>query len=371
MITELALENFKCFAVAQLRFTPLTILTGLNGGGKSTVLQSLLLVHQGILAKAREGWPLSGPVQSLGSLRDVVDKRTGGRRFRIGLSGDAYRITWTLEGRDDGDSLTVTEESNVVRLDGRPLPPPSLLHDELLRDVFAPISGLSYIPADRIGPREVYPLAEDVRHVLGPQAERAFGFFFDRRDQDVPAARWNPRESRPQLHHQVVSWLQELFPGASFDVQRVQSANLVSLGLRTGPDTDFHRPQNVGFGITHVLPVLISCLAAEPNQIVLVENPENHLHPAAQSRMGKFLTMIARSGVQVIVETHSDHIINGVRKAVKDGLPKELVTVYFFRPGSNGAEVVSPQLSQSGHFDAWPDGFFDQFDRDSMELAGF
>ena len=89
--------------------------------------------------------------------------------------------------------------------------------------------------------------------------------------------------------------------------------------------------------------------------------------------MGQFLAKVAHSGIQVILETHSDHILNGVRRAVKEGiLSADQVAIHFFRPRSdNGSQVVSPVLDSTGNIDAWPDGFFDQFDKDMNHFAGW
>ena len=106
---------------------------------------------------------------------------------------------------------------------------------------------------------------------------------------------------------------------------------------------------------------------------MLIENPEVHLHPAGQAFMGEFLADIARAGVQVIVESHSDHVLNGIRRAVKTGrLTPEHVVIHFFGARSDdGAQVHSPTLDAAGNIDIWPEGFFDQFDKDMNYFAGW
>ena len=150
-------------------------------------------------------------------------------------------------------------------------------------------------------------------------------------------------------------------------------ANAVTLGLRTSEETDFHRPIHVGFGLTQVLPIVVAALSASKGDILLIENPEVHLHPAGQVFMGQFLANVASAGVQVVLETHSDHVLNGVRRSVKTGrLTPEQVAIHFFKPrSSKQAQVVSPQLDKSGNIDTWPEGFFDQFDKDLNYFAGW
>lgn len=87
---------------------------------------------------------------------------------------------------------------------------------------------------------------------------------------------------------------------------------------------------NIGFGISYVLPIIVTGLIAKPDTIMVVENPEAHLHPSAQSKIGQFLAVIAQSGVNVIVETHSDHVINGIQIATaKHIISKEHVSINF------------------------------------------
>jgi predicted ATPase len=156
-------------------------------------------------------------------------------------------------------------------------------------------------------------------------------------------------------------------------VQQVPNANAVTLGVRTSLETGFLRPVHCGFGITQVLPIIVAALSATKGSIFLIENPEVHLHPAGQALMGQFLADVSRSGVQVIVETHSDHILNGVRRSVRsERIPAEGVTIHFFRQRTPEAvQVLSPTLDSSGSIDFWPQGFFDQFDKDVDYFAGW
>ena len=208
--------------------------------------------------------------------------------------------------------------------------------------------------------------------VVGPAGEYAVSVLHSGRDEYVRAELALPDVPATRLL-QVEARMRTFFPGCGLAVQQVPQANAVTLGLRTSDDVDFHRPVHVGFGITQILPIVIASLSARRDDLLLIENPEIHLHPAGQALMGQFLAEVTRSGVQVILETHSDHVLNGVRRAVKAGqLPAEQVSIHFFRPRSvDGVQVVSPILDDTGNIDAWPDGFFDQFDKDMNHFAGW
>jgi predicted ATPase len=192
--------------------------------------------------------------------------------------------------------------------------------------------------------------------------------------QDEPVLDALTLEGKPKTRlRQVEERMCRFFPGCALSVQQVPQANIVTLGLRTSEDTDFHRPIHVGFGLTQVFPIVVAALSAKEGDILLIENPEVHLHPAGQALMGQFLADVSRAGVQVIVETHSDHILNGIRRSVKARrLRSEQVAIYFFRPRSSAAaQVERCFLGNSGNIDTWPDGFFDQFDKDMNYFAGW
>jgi predicted ATPase len=126
----------------------------------------------------------------------------------------------------------------------------------------------------------------------------------------------------------------------------------------------------MGFGISYALPILVAALMMPIGGLLIVENPEAHLHPAGQSRLGTFLGRVAASGVQVIIETHSDHVINGIRLAAAEErlLEPEQVVLHFFGSNIDGSPAVI-ELTGRGGLTAWPKGFFDQIELDLGRLA--
>jgi predicted ATPase len=134
------------------------------------------------------------------------------------------------------------------------------------------------------------------------------------------------------------------------------------------------RASNVGFGITYVLPILTVLLKAKKGDVIIVENPEAHLHPKAQRMLGELILKAADVGAQIILETHSDHILNGIRLGVKNGIIGDANDVknFFFTRENVGiayhVNVYAPQIDQEGNLDIWPNGFFDEWDKALMEL---
>jgi predicted ATPase len=113
---------------------------------------------------------------------------------------------------------------------------------------------------------------------------------------------------------------------------------------------------------------VVATLAAAPGSLLLIENPEAHLHPKGQALMGELLARAAAGGVQVVIETHSDHVLNGIRLAVHGGrIAPEAVRLHYFERRDLGGQVqhvvTSPRIDRDGRIDDWPEGFFDEWDK--------
>jgi predicted ATPase len=369
MLTELELANFKCFERLTLALRPFSLLTGVNGGGKSSVIQALVLLSQTL---SHQEWAdsllLDGPELALGSAADVLNQRAPRRRLSVGLTTADQRVLWHFKA-DDRRALSVKLESVIVGREVVTLAPPFhwLLPASWTgpRSVVDAVRRISWVTAERTGPRELLPLREPGAHArVGPRGELAAGLVHWREDTEVRAA-LRIEGSPPTLFHQVRARMQEFFPGCDLRVSPIEGASAVSLRLRSDAKSEFQRPQNVGFGLTQLFPIVVALLAAEQGDCLLIENPEVHLHPRAQQHIGWLLATAAANGVQVIVETHSDHVLNGLRLATKERrIAPDQVAVHFFNPPPDGepAQPTSPSLDQDGRLSTWPDGFFDQFD---------
>lgn len=377
MLTRLDLQLFKCFELLRLPLAPLTLLSGANASGKSSALQALVLLHQ---TMREHEWStrlmLNGAAIRLGTVADVVDKVHGRHAFEVGVVDGEQTYNWTFTGERSEMSMAVERVVVGGAMDKKPdvlryLVPPEM--DGSVISLANRLRSLTYITAERVGPREVYSLEDrQVAPVVGPMGEHSVSMLHWGRDEHVLDELALP-DVAPTRLRQVEARMRTLFPGCGLIVQQVPQANAVTLGLRNSDDTDFHRPIHAGFGLTQILPIVVAALSAAKGDILLIENPEVHLHPAGQALMGQFLADVARAGVQIIVETHSDHVLNGIRRSVKaEQLPAEDVAIHFFRPRSaDAAQVLSPQLDRSGNVDTWPEGFFDQFDKDMNYFAGW
>ena len=377
MLTQLNLVNFKCFELLRLPLGALTLLSGANASGKSSIIQSLVLLHQ---TMREHEWStrlsLNGSVTRLGTVTDVMDQIHGRDSFGIGLVGSDISCHWSFTGERRDMSLEVSQVAVGRETQDNPDTLQYLLPTDG-SDAAMPLAhrirDLTYITAEREGPREVYTLEDQyIVPTVGPEGENAVSVLYRRRDERIHAELLLQGVA-PTLFHQVQARLDTFFPGCALDVQQVPNANAVTMGIRISPDTGFLRPIHCGFGITQILPIIVAALSVTKGNLLLIENPEVHLHPSGQALMGQFLAEVAHAEVQVIVETHSDHVLNGIRRAVKaKRIPAEEVAIHFLRPRSPDLpQVLSPTLDGSGNIDVWPEGFFDQFDKDLDYFAGW
>lgn len=363
MLQSVELVNFKCFQRQTVALGRLTILAGLNGMGKSSVIQALLALRQSALQGmlgSSGGLLLNGSYIRLGTALDVVSEFATGDFVEISVTQDGHESRWRFDYPLD------MRMSEVMRFsDARSVP---TVYFERFPDV-----RVVHIGAERIGPRETYDVSEfevkQLRHMRSDGA-LAVAYLEANSERSVPEGVRHPAAAGPGLAAQVTAWMGEVSPGVSLVTAISAEMRRASLGVGFVQDnvaTRSYRPTNVGFGLAYTLPMVIALLTWDSGDLVILENPEAHIHPRGQFAFGELMSRAAHAGAQVLVETHSDHVLNGVRVAVKRELidPEDVRIHYFSRRAHEGAithQVDSPRIDSDGRLDFWPDGFFDQWD---------
>lgn len=179
-----------------------------------------------------------------------------------------------------------------------------------------------------------------------------------------------------RLAVQVERWLRLVSPNIKINIEPAgEDFKLKYKFNREGNTiTEDITALNTGFGITYVLPILIAVLSADKDAIILIENPEAHLHPKGQAVLMELISKAVAHGVQIIIESHSDHIINGSLVAVnKKWITPDRLSIYYFEREEHGHTALSHrlQISETGRIIRPPKGFFDQIDIDLRTLTGF
>ena len=177
---------------------------------------------------------------------------------------------------------------------------------------------------------------------------------------------WDKKERSTDLTTAVSLWSAHLGIGESVSVE---DQGKLGRGLRITVNGESRDLTMVGVGASQLLPVLTVVLDAPRNSIVLLEQPELHLHPSVQSRLGDFL-LFARPDLCIIVETHSEYLITRIRRWVAEERAKrEKVHILFAEPATTGTEVRELRMTELGNLDDWPAGFFDSQDQEARAIV--
>jgi len=385
MLTYLHLKNFKCFDALSLPLAPLTVLTGFNGAGKSTSLQTLLLPAQMLRAGGRSlELSLNGALARLGTPGQVLKEGTQSETLSLGIESDEAKLLWHFqtENRNERRFLKI-HTIDLYSSAGKETHSNIKAVDELLptegnipisvRRLVTQLRKTIFLSAMRLGTAEFFPSPENPELTyadVGLQGEFAPWWFLQSDSADIDPKRYHHSTTYSDLRLQLNAWASTLFPEAEVNVQPILQTSLTRLELRIGK-TEWRRPANIGYGLTYAFPILVAGLLAEREQILMIDSPEAHLHPMGQSQIGRFLAKMAAAGVQIMLETHSDHVLNGIRLALRDGvITPEQTQIHFFTPSKN-APVISPQMDVQGNLSEWPVGFFDQSEKDLAILAGW
>jgi predicted ATPase len=208
---------------------------------------------------------------------------------------------------------------------------------------------------------------------ISGQAEYVVQFLDKRRYKDVISGICLPGYDNDLLT-QVTAWEREIASGVNVIVEdKGQLGYELKYQFNTeqGKTTKFNAV-NVGFGLTYALPVIVAILSAEKDAILFIENPESHLHPKGQAKLAELICLAAQAGVQIVVETHSEHIFNGIRKAIyQHKIEKEKIKVHYFDLIDNRtSDSKEIKFSDNGRILNYTEGLFDQFDNDLDELLG-
>ncbi len=382
MISKLNIQNYKSHLNSEIDFKPLTVFTGKNGAGKSSIIQSLLLLRQSYLENSefKEGLILNEDLVEIGRVKDAWTYFAADDFISFGLEFNKIINCYTkflidTENRQSDYSVLDKKNSDISA-------------DIKKESLFVENLRFQYIATEHIGPTETHKRSTRIAETKGQishkkgQAEYAIHVLNANRNKKIANLELQHESiAFTDLFENVNAWLGEISEGVTAVIVDNLDSFKLSFQFNTADNlnTSEFKPQNVGFGISYALPVVLALLATPADGLVLLENPEAHIHPSGQAKLAELIAITAQTGVQVVLETHSDHLINGILVACKKmaegakGISPQNVAIYYIDRDENSqeAKVTPVPIVQGYRIKHAPAGFFDQFRIDIKYLSGF
>jgi predicted ATPase len=478
---RITVEDFKGITrIDDFRLEQISVLAGTNSGGKSSLVQFIMLLKQSLEARSPEApLKLNKPYVSLGRFENLLRRATGVKSFKAtivleqedmdqrlsevlagkrkvpGIQTDALqhvsevKITaefkkpttkvvvsnfeiavvgnrtstlqisrkphgksYTIRTNSDhlffrralfrhtgveGDQRLPTARTSVRTYEGRvgyaaffpaeldidPIGNEYVFFSPVLsyikNSLYAAFERISYIGPLREEPREFYYHDDDLIEHIGNKGENAAFLLAKHADDQVEFTRFIDARDGPTtelrkgtLRQAVNYWLCDVFDLAKeVKVDRAKTNRyLYSVSLRN-KDGSTIPITHVGFGVSQIFPILVEGLRSnQERRLIILEQPEIHLHPRVQSWLFDFIRTAPNSSF--LVETHSDHFINRLRRRVAEDLADTLhqkINLTFVSPSPVGAAYERLELSSSGSLTTWPVGFFDQYEDDVRAIV--
>lgn len=371
MIDRIHIVALKSIKDLTVECKGLNLLVGTNSSGKSTFLQALLLSAQ---------QDLNGKYISIGDFREVRNYYMSNHSIKIEvLEKDKTKPAWIefSEDKENGRYNVRSYTDNMPILE--------MLDDELDPEQSElPLGeiGFHYLSCHRIGVKDIYAKNMLDESDFGIDGEYALAYLLKNESKPISEQLVAKKEDvTNSLLEQVNYWLNYIVE-TTLHITDLKKTNYLQVKYNNNPTNStsealYCRPVNVGSGISYLISIIISCLGAEEDSIIIIENPEIHLHPKAQSRLCDFLYFISRTGRQLFVETHSDHIFNGLRVGIANKkISQEDISINFFAMNRQYETQCNPIIiKEYGKIVGTNDemdinDLFDQFEIDLDKMLG-
>ena len=429
MLRRIGLRNFKCWRELDLELAPITLLFGVNSSGKTAVLQSLLMLKQ-TAQSFDPGQHINfggggRDYVDLGSYQDLVYGHDNGTDFGLSLqwAGDgrfvftnhdgktlspllksmSYEVDWGI-----ADRVLIRRLRYDVESKGHPSAWIELRpHDSGEYALTSSLTDSDLEPVVVNAPKRCYGIPDKTRN--GKYADRQIPFHnveihFSRLMHKIhyigplrslPARHYLSTGGKPEvmepdgrnaiqaqiasargdgnLYEHVSLILQEMELVDRFEVkpidrnERLYEATVTVAGVETSLS-------DVGFGVSQVLPVITMLMSAPKNSIILLEQPELHLHPNAQAALADLMLYAAETrSLQLIVESHSEHIVRRLQRRIAEAnstlATSESIKMYFCEPGAGGSTASAIDLDRFGQITNWPERFMGDVSGDLHSMA--
>jgi len=355
--------------------------------GKSSFIQALLTLKQSDLGKGRLE-PNDGLYVKLGSTKDVLYQYS--KKENLGLamqfsSGEMFSFQYKYEIEADYFLSILNDDENKIK---------EFIYSHFIEIIFKESlfsNNFQYLNANRFGPNSLNPKSFGNivnRKNLGNNGEYTAHYIEVYNGDEVefqnlvhPSSKSIDNVTGKEivnktLIHQINLWMGEISPDINIRTTSISNDYVMLEYVYKQPNfgnTNRFKPENVGFGISYALPVVVALLAARPGELIIIENPESHIHPRGQAELGKLIALVAMNDVQVIIETHSDHILNGIRVAVKEkAIEKDKVAIFYFEKevaaDEQYSKITDIEINSNGELSAYPPDMLDEWSNQLFKL---
>ena len=418
MLMHLKLENFKIWrSTGPTRLAPITLLLGTNSSGKSSLIQSLLLIRQTVKGDDPNldlnlGNPDADDSVTLGQFKDLLCRHGAASEstsatqvgiefrwsedglpenstlfsarynkgparsaelafLRLGRDGQGfsvqrrkpgiYRLSLATQAKTLGQSADFRPQRsfafsastlNKLGAQGEHIKPigPALL-DELGRIIYLG-------PVRRLAQRDYVWAGRMPAHIGDDGAKAVDALIASGVARQAAKKRNQPAPAEAQLFEQTIRWLKDMNLADGLSIRALGNSARYELLIENGDQAS--NLKDVGVGVSHVIPVIVAALFAQPGHIVIVEEPESHLHPLAQSKLAELLAQVSKErNVQFIVETHSEHLFRRMQTLIaKQQIKPKETAMYFVERDGKAAKMRPLELDDFGRVKNWPEGFF-------------
>jgi len=308
MIKNLKIKQFKCLGDESFTFKNLTILTGLNSAGKSSVIQSILLMSHYFGEKKF----LS---ENMLDFTNNRNKYLNAKEFSIEI--DDTSLTKNIDGiNKQGNLLNFTNE----------------------QDIF-------YLSANRLGPEEFATYRSEDK--IGKNGEFIFSYY-EQNKNNIIEEFLIKSEFSDTLRTNIDYWLSYILDVNIELLTEKAGYNHVKVSYKFN-GLEQISPDSLGAGTSYLVKILIVCLLAKQGNVLLLENPEIHLYPKAQAKLGEFFAFVASNNIQVVLETHCENLINRITYEVHETTINNTDVIIYYKEDSR-KPFEKIQINPNGNF---------------------
>lgn len=381
MIQSIEIKNFKSIKSKYFPLRNLNVVLGINGQGKSSFIQSLLLLRQSDKISI-------GILKLNGGNNGLVDMGIT-KDARYQYSKDNENLSFTLQFKETDPYIMEFDYEIDADLFKQKNTPQNYIIQNQKEALFS--NKFQYLNAQRIEPKSANIGSSSSvfeANDIGKYGQYTAHYIELRSNEDVVFENVLHKDSKTfdeitktettnkTLINQINLWLGEISPGVNVITTKVTSDLILLEYVFKQPNfgnTNRFKPENVGFGISYALHVVTALLKVKHGDLLIIENPESHIHPRGQVELGKLIALVAQNDVQVIIETHSDHIINGIRVGVKEKPEMKDRTVLFYfekivTDSEQYSKITNIEIDNKGELSEYPKNLLEEWSNQLLKL---